>query len=148
MTAPLYTEAWLSGFDGHQFYTRTWAAADAKAVMLYVHGFADHIARYDHVHVRWPERGFTLFAYDMRGFGRTALDQANRSPDEQYGKTSRAIEVQDLEWWITYLAKEYPGLPLFLVGYSAVGFSFSHGCSQADCCANVGWRLSAGIPDA
>lgn len=120
MSTTPYTEAWLPGFDGHQFYTRTWPAESPKAVTLYVHGFGDHIGRYDHIHVRWPQHGITLFAYDLRGFGRTALDEAHRSPDASYGKTSRDLELADVEWWIEHVAKAYPGLPIFLMGYSAV----------------------------
>lgn len=119
-TPPLFTEEWLAGYDGLQFYTRTWAAANPKAVLLYVHGFGDHISRYDDVHCRWPERGITLFAYDLRGFGRTALDDEHRSPGTSYGKTSRKHEVADVDWWVTHLSERYAGVPLFLMGYSAV----------------------------
>lgn len=117
-----YTEAWLSGFDGTKFYTRTWEAPSPgpKAVTLYLHGFADHIARYDDVHTRWAQRGVTVFAYDLRGFGRTALDDDHKSDSSSYGKTNHLAELQDVEWWINYLDKKYPGIPIFLMGYSAV----------------------------
>jgi acylglycerol lipase len=120
MTSAIYTEAWLPGFDGHQFYTRTWSASEPKAAMRYVHGFADHISRYDYVHRRWSERGITLFAYDLRGFGRTALDAAHKSSSAAYGRTTRALELQDLEWWTLHVATSHPALPIFMMGYSAV----------------------------
>ena len=114
------TEAWLPGFDGTKFYTRTWAASSPKAVTLYLHGFADHIARYDEVHTVWASRGVTVFAYDLRGFGRTALDDAHKSPASAYGRTSTALELRDVEFWADHAASAHPGLPLFLMGYSAV----------------------------
>lgn len=116
---PLYNEAWLPGFDGHQFYTRLWVAEHPRAVAIYLHGFADHIARYDHVHSVFAQRGIVLFAYDKRGFGRTALDKDHRSPGAAYGKTNFELELSDLEYWIEYMAGQYPGVPLFLIGYSA-----------------------------
>ncbi|KAH9847866.1 lysophospholipase [Lenzites betulinus] len=121
MATAQFTEAWLDGFDGHHFYTRTYQATPAKAVLVFVHGFADHIGRYEDVHPRFAQRGITVFAYDMRGFGRTALDEQHRSADEYYGKTSRPLEIQDLEWWVQHVSKTFPKTPIFVMGYSAGG---------------------------
>ena len=125
MAAPkaTFTEAWLDGPDGHRFYTRTYPPASTpqpKAVLLFVHGFADHISRYEDVHPRWAQRGIAVFAYDMRGFGRTALDDAHRSPDEAYGKTSRAAEHADLSFWVRHVRATFPKAPIFVMGHSAV----------------------------
>ncbi|CDO77811.1 hypothetical protein BN946_scf184722.g3 [Trametes cinnabarina] len=119
-----FVEAWLDGFDRHRFYTRTYTAEPSKAVVVFVPGFTDHIGRYEDILPRFAQRGFTVFAYDMRGFGRTALDVEHRSPDEYYGKTNRLLEIADLEWWIAHVAREYPGAPIFL-------FSFSSGAALA-----------------
>ena len=132
MSTTPYDAAWLPGFDGTQFYTRTWAAAKPKGVVLYVHGFGDHIGRYDRIHSRWPQHDITLFAYDLRGFGRTALDEAHCSPGASYGKTSRDLELADVEWWIEHLAKQHPTLPIFLMGYSAVRLP----CAAPGTCAD------------
>jgi len=116
-----YTEAWLAGFDGHQFYTRTYAASTPKAVVLFVHGFAEHVGRYEHFHVNYPKRDITLFSYDLRGFGRTALDAQHRSKDSAYGKTNWKWQMSDIEHWAKYLVKTYPNVPLFLMGHSMGG---------------------------
>ena len=123
MTSSLYTETWLPGPDGHQFYTRTYAAPapGPKAIILFVHGFAEHVGRYEHVHIDYPKRGITLFSYDQRGFGRTALDKEHKSKDASFGKTSWNWQLGDIEWWAKHLSKEYPGKPLFLMGHSMVG---------------------------
>ena len=136
-----YIEAWLNGPNGHPFYTRTYlpsspsptspstststststaAPPPPKAVLLFVHGFADHISRYEDVHPRWAQRGIAVFAYDMRGFGRTALDDAHRSPDAAYGKTSRAAEHADLSFWVRHVRATFPKAPIFVMGHSAV----------------------------
>ncbi|GJE97196.1 lysophospholipase-like protein [Phanerochaete sordida] len=120
-TSTPYVEAWLPGFDGHQFYTRLWPAAQPKAAALYVHGFADHVSRYDHIHSAFAQRGIVMFAYDKRGFGKTALDKEHRSPGASYDKTNLELELSDVEFWLQHLSRERPGLPLFLVGYSASG---------------------------
>ncbi|KAI0706362.1 alpha beta-hydrolase [Earliella scabrosa] len=126
MAAPkaTFTEAWLDGPDGHRFYTRTYPPASSpqpKAVLLFVHGFADHISRYEDVHPRWAQRDIAVFAYDMRGFGRTALDDAHRSPEAAYGKTSRAAEHADLSFWVRHVRATFPKAPIFVMGHSAGG---------------------------
>lgn len=115
-----FVEAWLPGFDGHQFYTRTYPATFPKAVVLFVHGFAEHIGRYEQAHVQYPPRSVTVFAFDLRGYGRTALDGAHKSKDAAYGKTNWGWQMQDIEFFGKRLAQELPGIPLFLMGHSAV----------------------------
>ena len=120
-----FMERWLEGFDGHQFYTRTYPATFPKAVVVFVHGFAEHIGRYEHVHTKYPMHSITLFAYDQRGYGRTALDSAHRSKDASYGKTNWNLALQDIDFFVKHAAKEYPNTPLFLMGHSAVRNSSS-----------------------
>ncbi|KAI0367769.1 alpha/beta-hydrolase [Pilatotrama ljubarskyi] len=124
-TTTTHITAWLTGPDGHRFYTRTYTTATRPptAVLLFVHGFNDYISRHEDTHAEFARRGFDVFAYDMRGFGRTAMDEENRSPDEVFGKTSRSIELADLEWWVRRVvnANKAEGIPVFLMGYSAGG---------------------------
>lgn len=125
----LFEEVWLPGPGGHNFYTRTYPAAVApggqpKAVVLFIHGFADHATRHERDHALWRARGITLFVYDQRGFGRTALDETHRSSDSAYGKTSARHTYEDMAWAIAHVVEAYPGLPVFLMGYSAVRVTF------------------------
>ncbi|OCH83925.1 lysophospholipase [Obba rivulosa] len=117
-----FSEAWLTGPGDLKFYTRTYSAnaGAPKAVALFVHGFAEHVGRYDHAFPVWAERGITVFAYDQRGFGRTALDP-QRSKQSAYAVTSWKDQFGDIEWWLKHLKKEYPTQPLFLVGHSMGG---------------------------
>ncbi len=117
---PTYTAAWSPGHDGTQFYTRTYSASSPRAVVLFVHGFAEHIARYEWAHGVYASKGITVFTYDQRGFGRTALDKDNKSKDSAYAKTSWHDQFSDIEFWLKHLKKEYPELPLFLMGHSMV----------------------------
>ena len=115
-----FIEQWLPGYDGHQFYTRTYGATFPRAVVLFVHGFAEHIGRYELAHQKYPPRSVTVFAFDLRGYGRTALDAAHKSKDAAYGKTNWAWQLRDIEFFAQHLAQAYPGTPLYLMGHSAV----------------------------
>ncbi|KAH9922585.1 lysophospholipase [Amylocystis lapponica] len=117
-----FTEAWLPGSGDHQFYTRTYIGSDAPhGIILFVHGFGEHISRHEYTHHAWAARGFKVFAYDQRGFGRTALDTEHRSKEAAYGKTSHHDLLQDLEFWVRRLHAEHTELPLFLYGHSMGG---------------------------
>ncbi|KAI0753189.1 lysophospholipase [Daedaleopsis nitida] len=121
-TTAVYTEAWLTGPENTQFYTRTYAASGSPcAVLVFVHGFAEHVGRYEWAHGVYASRGITVFTFDGRGFGRTALDNAKKSTDSAYGKTSWAEQFADVEHWVKYVKKEHPGLPVFLMGQSMGG---------------------------
>ena len=115
-----YVERWMPGFDGHQFYTRTYPATFPKAVVFFVHGFAEHIGRYERAHARFPMQSIAVFAYDQRGYGRTALDAAHKSKDASYAKTSWNLAFQDIEFFAKHVANEFPGIPMFMMGQSAV----------------------------
>ncbi|KAI0669585.1 lysophospholipase [Trametes maxima] len=121
MSTPTFTETWLPGADGIQFLTRTYPASSPRAVVLFVHGHAEQIGRYEWAHGEYAARGITVFAFDQRGFGRTALDFENKSRGSAYGKTSWQEQLSDIEWWAKWLKRRYPELPLFLMGHSMGG---------------------------
>lgn len=133
MSSPPYTEAWLTSHSNTKLYTRTYAAAEPKAVLVFVHGFCEHVGRYEHAHPKWAERGITVFAYDGRGFGRSALDKENKSKDSAYGKTSWKDQFLDIEWAIGHVKTEHEGVPVFLMGHSMVCFKYLISCDAYHC---------------
>ncbi|KAL0579618.1 hypothetical protein V5O48_002390 [Marasmius crinis-equi] len=118
-----YTEAWLQGPEpkSTKFYTRTYSCPGPKAALVFIHGFAEHVGRYDHIHPRFPKHDIALFTFDQRGFGRTALDEKERSKDSSWGKTSWDDQMQDITWALKHAQQTFPGIPLFLMGHSMGG---------------------------
>ncbi|KAF8220578.1 alpha/beta-hydrolase [Tricholoma matsutake] len=117
----MYTEAWLPGPQTTQFYTRTYntTKGDAKAVIVFIHGFAEHVGRYTHFHLPLAEHGIAVFAFDLRGFGKTALDtEGHKSKDSTYGKTSWLEQMADIEWALGHAKEAFPRVPVFLAGHS------------------------------
>jgi len=119
----MYTEAWLPGPRSTQFYTRTYNSTngDAKAVILFIHGFAEHVGRYTHFHPLFAEHGIAVFTFDQRGFGKTAQDEGHKSKDSAYGKTSWNDQMADIEWALRHAKAEFPDVPVFLMGHSMGG---------------------------
>jgi acylglycerol lipase len=103
------------------FYTRTYhpSSGSPRGALVFIHGFTEHIARYEHVHNRWADRGFVVFTYDQRGFGRTALDP-KKSPGSSYGRTGDVDQIADIAWALRVAQEANPTVPLFLMGHSMV----------------------------
>ncbi|KAI6104891.1 alpha beta-hydrolase [Pisolithus croceorrhizus] len=118
-----YTEAWLSGPQQTRFYTRTYKpeGTQAKAAVVFLHGFIEHVARYEHVFPAWSARGIAVFTFDQRGFGRTALDSDNKSKGSAYAKTSWKEQLEDIEWAVEHAKSEFGAVPVFLYGHSMGG---------------------------
>jgi acylglycerol lipase len=116
-----FTDAWLPGPKSTSFYTRTYhpPSGSPRAVVVFIHGFAEHVARYEYVHKRWADLGFSVFTFDQRGFGRTALD-SKKSPNAVYGRTGDADQISDIAWALSVAQEANPTVPLFLMGHSMV----------------------------
>ncbi|KAJ7726982.1 Alpha/Beta hydrolase protein [Mycena olivaceomarginata] len=114
-----FTDAWLPGPYGTNFYTRTFHAAKPCAVLVFVHGAAEHCGRYHALHTQLAaEHDIAVFAFDLRGFGQTALHPTQRSATSAYGKTDWDKQLDDVEWALRRTGDEFPGLPVFLMGAS------------------------------
>ncbi|KAI1782479.1 lysophospholipase [Ganoderma leucocontextum] len=121
MTSPIpdnVTETWLPSSDGTEVYTRIYAASNPHAVILFMHSFSGHCVHYEWMHGVYAAREITVFAFDQRSFGWTALDAEAKTGQTLYGKTSWPQQLADIEWWIKHVKDRHPNLPVFLMGHS------------------------------
>ncbi|PPQ64553.1 hypothetical protein CVT24_008455 [Panaeolus cyanescens] len=120
-----FTEEWLEGPSSTKFYTRTYTPASStelKAVVVFVHGFAEHVGRYQHFHPLFASNGIAVFAFDQRGFGLTAQDTTGKKDkNSAYGKTTWKEQQADIAWALEHASAKFPGKPLFLMGHSMGG---------------------------
>ncbi|KAG0055189.1 hypothetical protein BGZ83_009365 [Gryganskiella cystojenkinii] len=108
-------EEWIKAEDGHEIFTKTWyAVGEPKAAVVFVHGFGEHIVRYDHVFDEFNKAGIQVSGFDQRGFGQTGKKTKTLGRTGGYEKA-----IPD----ITAALKrgEIQGLPLFLMGHSYGG---------------------------
>lgn len=120
MTSP-FTERWLPGPKSTQFYTRFYSTpSPPKALLIFIHGFVEHIARFTHVHTSFAQSGIAVFTFDQRGFGRTALDEKG-GKGRTYGQTSWVAQFEDIEWALMYAKELGEQVPTFLMGHSMGG---------------------------
>ncbi|KAK7064944.1 hydrolase-4 domain-containing protein [Favolaschia claudopus] len=140
MSPPLpYTEAWLPGPHSTQFYTRVYkpsvdftltsvsnttagSSNSPTAILVFLHGAAEHCGRYTGMHEALANEGIVVWAFDLRGFGRTALGWSEGKGRSEYGNTDKERQMDDVEWAIGCVRKEYgEEVPVFLMGMSMGG---------------------------
>ena len=105
----------VSSFDGLQLQARLIAPEKPKAVVVLVHGMAEHKERYYPFMTWLSEMGYACLITDLRGHGATVT-----TPDDlgHFGKNALQALVEDTCSVLRYAHQLYPGLKVFLFGHS------------------------------
>ena len=104
--------------DGLPLFWRGWTAPSPRAVLVIVHGLAEHSGRYGHVGRHFAARGWAAYALDTRGHG--------RSPGPKVHVADFAEFLADVGSMAAFARGQHPGLPLFLLGHSQGGLATLH----------------------
>lgn len=98
-----------------RLFERAWLPAQApKAVLVLVHGYAEHSGRYDYVGRRFAEAGYATHALDQRGHGRADGERALVSSMDEF--------LDDLDVFIARTRAKYAArTPMFILGHSMGG---------------------------
>jgi alpha-beta hydrolase superfamily lysophospholipase len=109
-----HREGRFAGYDGTRLFYQAWlSTARPQAVAVNLHGLGDHSGLYPNLASHFPPRGIAVYAYDMRGSGRSPGQRA-------YLKSWREYR-EDLHVFLDLVRKWEPNVPLFLVGNSLGG---------------------------
>jgi len=109
-----HTEFRFKTFDGLQLFAQSWQPeTKSRAVVCLVHGMGEHSGRYGHVADRLTKAGHIIFAFDLRGHGRSK-GQLGHSP-------SYEALLNDIDFLLGEAEKHFPQLPRFLYGHSLGG---------------------------
>jgi alpha-beta hydrolase superfamily lysophospholipase len=91
-----------------------WHPTDsAKGLVVLIHGFGEHSGRYLHVAEALNEGGYSCFAIDLRGHGRSAGPRAFVKRFSDY--------LDDVDAAVGLARERCPELPLILIGHSMGG---------------------------
>ena len=91
-----------------------------KAVVLIVHGMAEHSARYENFASFLCSNGFACYAYDQRGHGKTAGSIENLGFFAE--NKGWEIVVKDLQKVVNTVKNEHPEKKIFIFGHSMGSF--------------------------
>ncbi len=109
-----HQEGFFKGVRGANIYYQCWQPeGEPKAILLVVHGLAEHSGRYLNVVNYLVPRGFAVYAIDHIGHGKSEGDRVFVENFDDYTDTLKVFYDLVREW--------KPGKPIFLVGHSLGG---------------------------
>ena len=117
-------ESFFDGKEGAKIFERFWIPeGDYKAVLVIVHGYAEHSGRYDHVARFFCQQGIACAALDHRSHGKSSGKDTEIKNFEYF--------LDDLETFISRVKEQLGDKPLFILGHSMGGailsyFAISH----------------------
>jgi alpha-beta hydrolase superfamily lysophospholipase len=114
-TSVRHLEGRFTGSAGTRLFYQAWIPdlPRPRAVLVNLHGLGDHSSLYPYLATRVPASGIPLYAYDMRGNGRSPGQRAYLGGWHEYRDDLQAFLLKVQEW--------QPGRPLFLLGNSLGG---------------------------
>jgi acylglycerol lipase len=107
----------FAGRDGLALYAQRWrpAAGEPRGVVVIHHGLADHSDRYAGFAEQLVRAGYAVWAFDMRGHGRSAGVRA------QIDRIDDLLD--DLDAFLAVVRAGEPGRPIVLYGHSLGGLA-------------------------
>ncbi|MBF0485054.1 MAG: alpha/beta fold hydrolase [Candidatus Omnitrophica bacterium] len=101
----------FQSFDGLSLFYQSWKPAqEPRAVIVIIHGSLEHSSRYNDIASHLVNQGYAVYAFDMRGHG--------RSGGERVFIRSFETIYQDVDAFLDYVRKEEPKGKIFLLGHS------------------------------
>jgi acylglycerol lipase len=106
-----HKEGNFKGLKNFNIYYQVWQPeAKPKAVLMVAHGFAEHSGRYGNLVNHFVPEGYSVYALDHRGHGRSDGERVQVDDFHDY--------IVDLKTFFDIIRKENPGKKIFLIGHS------------------------------
>lgn len=99
--------------DGLELNATMWSCPSPMAVICIIHGLGEHSGRYSHVAEFFTQNNVSVFAFDLRGHGKSEGPKGHTP--------SHSHLLDDTEEILKAARAEYNDLPMFLYGHSFGG---------------------------
>ncbi|MCG8472792.1 MAG: lysophospholipase [Desulfobacterales bacterium] len=109
-----HDEKIVSSSDGVELFVRVDAVEHPVAVVVMVHGLAEHLGRYDQLTRELNEADFTVYRFDNQGHGRSGGERGYLEDFTRF--------LDDADILVEKAKKEVPEVPVFMLGHSMGGF--------------------------
>jgi alpha-beta hydrolase superfamily lysophospholipase len=132
-----HTESTFKGHDGLDLFRQSWLPDEApRAVLVLVHGLAEHGSRYGNIVRHFVPRGYLVTVLDLRGHGRSPGTRGYVARFRHY--------VEDIVAFLEQARADHPERPVFLVGHS-MGGTIAAACAVEAQDALAGLILSGAV---
>ncbi|NPV76993.1 MAG: alpha/beta hydrolase [Anaerolineae bacterium] len=108
-----YSNFTYTARDKQQIFAQIWKCANAKSVVILVHGLGEHSGRYRHVAEFLNQNQFSVVAFDLPGHGKSGGKRGHIPSYET------AMEI--ISHFVEEARTKFTGLPVFLYGHSMGG---------------------------
>ena len=109
-----HAEGSFKGHGGMKLFEQSWRPSGVpRGVLVVMHGLKDHSARYDALAVAAVRRGYAVYAFDLRGHGRSEGVRVYTSAFDDY--------LADLGIFVKRVREKEPAATPFLLGHSMGG---------------------------
>ncbi|OQY35580.1 MAG: alpha/beta hydrolase [Anaerolineaceae bacterium 4572_5.1] len=106
-----HEESFLKGVRGTKIYSQKWLPEhETKAILLVIHGLAEHSGRYANVVNYFVPLGYAVYALDHIGHGKS---EGTRVYVERFEDFTDTIKI-----YFDMIRESHPDTPIFLVGHS------------------------------
>lgn len=85
-----------------------------NAIVVIIHGFAEHLGRYDYFVEQLNQNGFGCYRFDNRGHGKSGGKVLDLEDYNDF--------VKDADLIVDKAKLDFPNLPIFMFGHSMGGF--------------------------
>ncbi|XP_039699550.1 monoglyceride lipase isoform X2 [Pteropus medius] len=103
----------LVNADGQYLFCKYWKPAGTPKALVFVsHGAGEHCGRYDELAQMLVGLELLVFAHDHVGHG--------QSEGERMVVSDFHVFIRDVLQHVDFVQKDYPGVPVFLLGHSMV----------------------------
>lgn len=107
-------ESIIKTSDGIDIFCKKDIPDNPVAVIVIVHGFAEHLARYEYFVQKLNENQIACYRFDNRGHGKSGGLMLHVESYNDY--------INDADLIVQKAKDEFPNLPLFMFGHSMGGF--------------------------
>ncbi len=119
-----HDEGKFIGRNNFNLYYQSWLPEGSpNAVLLVVHGIAEHSGRYSSLVNYFVPKGYAVYSFDLRGHGKS---DGTRSHIEHF-----SYYLDDVKTYFDIVRKQNPNAKIFLVGHSmgstiAIAYAVEH----------------------
>ena len=106
--------------DGATLHVRGWVIDNPKAIVQVLHGMAEHGARYERLAQALAAAGYSTYAHDHRGHGRSIPE--GEPPGHKADNDGWNRIVEDAHGVNREIAKRHSGVPIIILGHSMGSF--------------------------
>jgi len=109
-----HQEGTFSGYQNLSLYYQCWLPdTDPRAILLVVHGLAEHSGRYVNLADYFVHRGYAVYGFDHRGHGRSAGRRGYVNHFTDY--------LDDLNTFVNIVRNKHVDTRIFMFGHSMGG---------------------------